>query len=218
MFFYHGRLFVFDSSIRLIRDVLNILHVCVEMFSICVDLKWPCMKYVQYHQRQKRCTMPFLSFYQTAEEKNCNKNKSKTKLSSIAFAYSWSLECSWMSAFMWNASLKLLFNFLAYPISFPSSIGRFFVGPLLHARNMRWIVWAFFGLRDREREDTQHTNYKIQTCSAYVERNKCDAEWSVSVFFLNIFQKIPLQNRFFLNICIYTPHPHSMQKERKWKI
>lgn len=151
MFFYHGRLFVFDSSIRLIRDVLNILHVCVEMFSICVDLKWPCMKYVQYHQRQKRCTMPFRSFYQTAEEKNCNKNKSKTKLSSIAFAYSWSLECSWMSAFMWNASLKLLFNFLAYPISFPSSIGRFFVGPLLHARNMRWIVWVFFGLRERER-------------------------------------------------------------------
>lgn len=74
------------------------------------------------------------------------------------------------------------------------------------------LVWK------REREDTQHTNYKIQTCSAYVERNKCDAEWSVSVFFLNIFQKIPLQNRFFLNICIYTPHPHSMQKERKWKI
>lgn len=89
-------------------------------------------------------------------KKNCNKNKSKTKLSPIAFAYSWCLECSWMSAFMWNASLKLLFNFLAYPISFPSSIGRFFVGPLLHARNMRRIVWAFFGLRESKRGNTAH--------------------------------------------------------------
>lgn len=188
----------------------NVLHMCwfeMTLYEVC-----------SIPSKTKEVYDAFSFFWPNSRRKKiCNKNKSKTKLSSIAFAYSWCLECSWMSAFMRNASLKLLFNFLEYPISFPSSIGRFFCRSTLactqYALDCFCLIWF-----EREREDTQHTNYKIQTCSAYVERNKCDAEWSVSVYFLNIFQKIPLQNRFFLNICIYTPHPRSMQKERKWKI